>query len=177
MPCGQFTWKGTLARSTRASHLWITVPPLYLVLEEQRTLPQHNTTASLPPLPGYAPCRLNLMRSLPVGLSTRATCEEVPTGPVHQHYHYDYYYHDLRLVTALSPVLCTPCSSSSEEHRCLQFGLMTRGFKRSNQAQQPHHKHNNRTTTTHLHFTTARLLVLCGRALLFLTGTAVYSSD
>ena len=140
MPCGQFTWKGTLARSMRASHLWITVPPLYLVLEEQRTLPQHNTTASLPPLPGYAPCRLNLTRSLPVGLSTRATCEEVPTGPAHQRTTtHNNALLPLRLVTALLLVLCTPCSSSSEGHRCLQFSLMARRVKHNNQARLLHH--------------------------------------
>ena len=151
MPCGQFTWKGTLARSTRASHLWITVPPLYLVLEEQRTLPQHNTTASLPPLPGYAPCRLNLTRSLPVGLSTRATCEEVPTGPAHQRTTKKTTHNNallpLRLVTALLLVLCTPCSSSSEGHRCLQFTLMARSVKH-NQAQQRTTAHNNASNST-----------------------------
>ena len=53
----------------------------------------------------------------------------------------------LRLVTALLLVLCTPCSSSSEGHRCLQFTLMARSVKH-NQAQQRTTAHNNASNST-----------------------------
>merc|ERR1711972_367362 len=42
---------------------------------------------------------------------------------------------------------CTPCSSSSEGHRCLQFTLMARSVKH-NQAQQRTTAHNNASNST-----------------------------
>ena len=65
-----------------------------------------------------------------------------------------------RLVTALLLVRCTPCSSSSEGHRCLQFSLMARSDKHNNQARYLHH-------ATHLHLVATRLLALCDLALFF----------